>query len=181
MGARIVAISGKSGCGNSTVCRILAQDLGLRLINYTFRNMSIERGLSLARVLELAENDESYDRDLDNHQIELAQAGDCVIGSRLAMWLLPEAILRIYLWASPETRASRIHAREGGKLDDIIAFTNNRDEQDRERFRKIYGIDSDDWSNADLIINTEGFSAIEIAAIISKAFEEKTRRVNAKK
>ena len=40
MAARIVAISGKSGCGNSTVSRLLSDRLGVQLINYTFRRMA---------------------------------------------------------------------------------------------------------------------------------------------
>jgi cytidylate kinase len=32
-----IAISGKSGCGNTTVSRMVAEKLGLRFINFTFR------------------------------------------------------------------------------------------------------------------------------------------------
>jgi cytidylate kinase len=35
-----IAISGKSGCGNSTVSRIVANRLGLRLVNYTVRALA---------------------------------------------------------------------------------------------------------------------------------------------
>ena len=31
-----IAISGKSGCGNTTICRILADKLKLNFINFTF-------------------------------------------------------------------------------------------------------------------------------------------------
>ncbi|HOX49348.1 MAG TPA: AAA family ATPase [Spirochaetia bacterium] len=173
MGASIVAISGKSGCGNSTVTRLLAERLGFKVVNYTFRNMAADRGLTLARVLELAGQDDSWDRDLDAHQVELARAGDCVIGSRLAMWLLPEAALRVYLWASPEIRAARIHTREGGSLDEVIAFTRKRDEADRARYRRIYGLDNDDYSEADLTVNTERFGPAEIASILAEALARK--------
>lgn len=174
MGARIVAISGKSGCGNSTVTRLVAELLGFKVINYTFRNLAQDRGLSLERILELARSDDSWDRELDALQVRLAREGDCVIGSRLAMWLLPDAILRVYLWASPEVRAARIHTREGGSLDEVIAFTRRRDEEDHTRYRRIYGIDNDDWSAADLTLNTERFRPEDEAAIIAEAFAKKT-------
>ena len=57
-----VAISGKSGCGNTTVSTLLSQKLGIKLINYTFRQLAAEKGLTLAQVIENAKNDDSYDK-----------------------------------------------------------------------------------------------------------------------
>jgi cytidylate kinase len=171
MTARIVAISGKSGCGNTTVSRLLAERLGVRLINYTFRAMAEEKGISFARMLELAAGDDSYDRELDARQVELARSGDCVIGSRLAMFLLPDAALRIFLSARPEIRASRIHSREGGDYDSILDFTKIRDESDHTRYKKIYGIDNDDLSGADLVMNSELWTPEQEVDIIVAALE----------
>ena len=113
MASRIIAISGKSGCGNTTVSGILARKLGIRLINYTFRSLAVDRGMAFEDLLEEAEKDFSYDRAVDMKQVELAQEADCVVGSRLALWLLGDAALKVYLWASAPVRASRIHNREG--------------------------------------------------------------------
>lgn len=177
MGARIVAISGKSGCGNSTVSRILAERLGCRLINYTFRAMADERGISFEEMLRLANADPRYalDRALDSRQVELAREGDCVIGSRLAIWLLPDAALRIYLGGSLDVRAARIHAREGDTLAEKRAFTAERDRSDHERYLKIYGIDNDDLSVADLVINTELWQTDAIGEIAATALERRNR------
>ena len=176
MPPRIVAISGKSGCGNTTVSRLLAERLGVRLINYTFRAMAVERGVSFERLLELAAGDDSYDRALDARQVELARSGDCVIGSRLAMFLLPDATLRVFLSGSPEVRAARIHSREGGDYQAILEFTRKRDRSDHERYEKIYGIDNDDLSGADLVINTELWMPEHEVDIISAALERALER-----
>jgi len=168
--AAIVAISGKSGCGNTTVSKRVAQILGCEFINYTFRKLAEEEGKSLAEILALAEEDSSWDRLLDSRQVELAQKQDCVIGSRLAMWLLPNASLRVYLKASPNVRVDRIHAREGGSRDEIAAFTAQRDIRDHRRYKETYGIDTDDVSGANLVIDTERWNAEQIARIIADAF-----------
>jgi cytidylate kinase len=168
--ARIVAISGKSGCGNTTVSRLLADRLGYELVNFTFRNLAAERGVSLAEIIALADTDFSYDRIVDARQVELARKGECVIGSRLAIWMLPDASLRVYLTATVDARAARIRTREGGDLDEVLAFTRNRDAKDHERYRRIYGIDNDDYSFADLVINTERFEPKAIVNIIEEAF-----------
>ena len=57
-----VAISGKSGCGNTTVSTLLSQKLGVKLINYTFRQLAEEKGMTLKEVIEAAKNDDSYDK-----------------------------------------------------------------------------------------------------------------------
>ena len=67
-----VAISGKSGCGNTTVSGLLSEKLGIKLINYTFRQLAEEKGMTLAQVIEAAKNDDSYDKYVDKHQVELA-------------------------------------------------------------------------------------------------------------
>lgn len=154
-----IAISGKSGCGNTTASKLLAQTLDLRMINYTFRNLAAEKNLELNEILVQAQKDPSWDRFLDNKQAELAATGNCVLGSRLAIWILKDADLKVYLRASPETRAKRIWERESEKhpglsLDSVIEDTARRDLHDRVRYLKLYGIDNDIFDFADLIIDT---------------------------
>ena len=110
-----IAVSGKSGCGNSTVSRLLAEKLGLKLINYTFHNMAEEAGIPFEEFCRRAENDPSFDYALDDKQLRLAQNGGVVLGSRLAVWLLKDADLKVYLYAPAEIRSGRIHSREGGR------------------------------------------------------------------
>ncbi|MDR1445167.1 MAG: AAA family ATPase [Treponema sp.] len=165
-----IAISGKSGCGNTTVSRIVAETMGLRFINFTFRTLAEERGISLKDLLGKASRDDSWDREVDRRQTALArEEGGCVLGSRLAIWMLPEADLKVYLRARAETRAGRIVKREGGSLEEVTAFTAERDRQDRERYLRIYQIDNDDYGFADLIINTDDLTPDKIALLIVDA------------
>ncbi len=170
-GPSIIAISGKSGCGNTTVSRFVAEKLKRRFINYTFRTLALEKGITLEEVLAQAENDASWDRLLDSRQVQIARESDCVIGSRLAMWMLPDADLKVYLKASHAARVERIHAREGGNVSDISAFTLERDARDHRRYHETYGIDTDDLSSAHLVIDTERWDAPHIARIIIEAFK----------
>ncbi len=161
-----VAISGKSGCGNTTVSTLLAERLGVTLINYTFRQLAAEKGLTLAQVIENAKTDDSYDIYVDKHQVELAQKESCVLGSRLAIWMLKEADLRVYLYASDETRANRILNREGGDINEIKRFTAMRDSEDSRRYQKLYNIDNNAYDFCDLIIDTARFTPEQIVAQI---------------
>lgn len=166
-----VAISGGSGCGNTTVSRLLADALGVTLINYTFRNIARERGIPLEEIIEKAKTDFSYDRTVDATQVELAKKSSCVLGSRLAIWMLPEADLKVYLSATPAVRAARIQRREGGDLDEIRRFTEMRDAEDSRRYRELYNIDNRDFSAADIVIDTETRTPEEIVAVILEKLE----------
>jgi len=154
----IIAISGKSGCGNTTVSRLLAETLGYKLINYTFHTMAEEMGMPFTRLLELAKDDPSYDRKLDQTQVKLAGEGDCVIGSRLAAWLLEDRAFTVYLSVSADVRARRIATREGSKFEDVLEFTAYRDRVDRERYLKLYGIDNDAFSFVNLVVQADELS-----------------------
>jgi len=169
-----ITISGKSGCGNTTVSRLVADALELTFINFTFRNLAQEKGLTLKEVLALAAKDDFWDREVDTRQVELArESGGCVLGSRLAIWMLPEADLKVFLTADCETRAKRIQVREGGDLQDIVEFTAARDAQDSERYLRIYKIDNDNYSFADLVINTDDITPQEIAKTIITEIKRK--------
>ncbi len=161
-----IAISGKSGCGNTTVSTLLSEKLGVKLINYTFRQLAAEKGLTLAQVIEKAKTDDSFDVYVDNHQVELARAEPCVLGSRLAIWMLKEADLKVYLYASDDTRAKRILNREGGDLQEIKDFTAMRDSEDSRRYLKLYQIDNNKYDFCDMIIDTANYNPEQIVDLI---------------
>ena len=166
-----VAVSGKSGCGNSTVSRLVARQLGLRLINFTFRELAVEYGVSFAELHRRAAGDPSIDRTLDRRQLAAAAAGDCVLGSRLAIWLLTDADLTVYLAGTPELRARRIAAREGVPYATALAAMNARDAQDRGRYLALYDIDVDNYRHADLVLDTAVLDQFQVAAAIVGAVE----------
>ncbi len=168
-----IAISGKSGCGNTTVSTLLSEKLGINLINYTFRQLAAEKGMTLAQVIEAAKTDDSYDVAVDTHQVELARKTSCVLGSRLAIWMLKEADLKVYLLASDDTRAKRILNREGGDLQQIKDFTAMRDREDSGRYKKLYDIDNNSYDFCDLIIDTATKNPDQIVELILETLEKK--------
>ncbi len=161
-----IALSGPSGCGNTTVSTLLASKLGIPCINYTFRALAKELGMPLSEIIEKAKTDFRFDRMVDEHQIEMAQKSSCVLGSRLAIWMLKEAQLKVGLIASPEVRIQRIYEREGGSLSDIADFTKMRDADDTRRYEKLYNIDNTDYSCADVLIDTEQYNPEQITELI---------------
>lgn len=175
-----IAISGKSGCGNTTISKMISDFLNLSFINFTFRTLAKERNLDFSTVLELAEKDDSWDKEVDARQIELARKaeGGCVLGSRLAIWLLEEADLKVYLKADAQTRAQRIVNREGGNLKEVADSTEIRDSHDHARYLHLYNIDTDNYSFADLIIETDNLSPQQIVDLIVEKSKQHGTEIN---
>jgi cytidylate kinase len=168
-----IAVSGKSGCGNTTTSSTLAHTLGFSLVNYTFRNLAVDEGLEFEEVRRLAETDDKWDKLVDSRQVAMAKSHPSVLASRLAIWVWPEAQLKVYLDAPLEIRAGRILEREqrknpGSKLTyrDVFEHTRQRDEADHQRYQRLYGIDNDNWSHADLVIDVSSITPDEIVARI---------------
>lgn len=162
-----IAISGASGCGNTTVSTLLARTLGIPCINYTFRTLAKELNMPLRDVIEQAKTDFRFDRLVDARQVAQAMKTSCVLGSRLAIWLLKEANLKVYLYASEAVRVGRILQREGGAAESIRAFTNMRDHDDTRRYKELYNIDNTDYTFADLKIDTERYQPDAIVDLIT--------------
>ena len=101
--------------------------------------------------------------------MELARRAPSVLGSRLAVWMLEEADLKVFLTASPEVRAERIRRREGGRLEEQMRITADRDRRDHQRYLRLYGIDNNDFSLADLVVNTERFDVDQVAELVEAA------------
>ncbi len=171
-----IAISGRSGCGNSTVCKILSRKLGLRLVNYTFHDIAHEKGMDFHDFCRMAEEDSQWDFFVDAKQVKLAMEGPSVLGSRLAIWMLKKADLKVFLTASPEVRAGRIHYREGGSLEQRMIETEARDYRDHQRYKKLYNINNDDYGFADLILNTNRLDQYQTAGVIEAAARELSKK-----
>ena len=89
-----------------------------------------------------------------------------MLGSRLAVWMLEEADLKVFLLADEEVRARRILNREGGNLEEIKSFTAMRDREDSQRYRQLYHIDNNDYSFCQLVIDTACHNPEEIVELI---------------
>lgn len=162
-----IAISGLSGCGNTTTSTVLSKKLGFPLVNFTFRNLAKEKGMSLEELSEKAKYNSDIDKELDTRQASMARENEnAILASRLAIWMLPEADVKVYLEASEKTRAERIMKREGGSLEYQIETTRKRDEENYNRYLNIYGIDCEKYDFADLVIQTDDKTAEQVADIV---------------
>ena len=154
----LITVSGPPGSGKSTAAAGLAAALGFDHVSGgdIFRQLAAERDLTLAEFGALAEEDGEIDRDLDRRLRTVAsERDDVVLESRLAGWMAGDhADLRVWLDAPTSVRAARIADREGWSVDEAVGKTEAREASERRRYANYYGIDIEDRSIYDLIVNT---------------------------
>jgi len=171
----IVTVSGEIGAGKSTVAKALARSLGLRYLSTgeVFREEARRRGLSLAAMGRLAEQDQTIDREIDRMQTDVARAGGVLVDSRLSGWLI-DGDLRIWFRAPLAVRAARVAARDGLSVEEALSALRGREESERRRYRAIYQIDLTDLGRYHVIVDTSIWSAREIVQallLLARRFE----------
>jgi len=169
-----ITISGLPGSGTTTVAKILASKLNYKLISAgeVFRQLAREKGYSLEEFSKYAESNPDIDLYIDKLQKELAEKEEnAIVEGRLSGWMIKDADLKVWIFADEDVRYARVAKREGKDVVEIRKKTKSREEYEKSRYRKFYGIDIDDWSIYHLIINSGHFDAESIAEIILKAVE----------
>jgi len=169
----IICVTGFAGCGKNVVSDVVAQRLGIGRVKLSFKDIAKDMGISLMDVQQRADKDPSIDREFDNRVSDAAHKGDCVVSTWLGPWLIRDASMRVWLDAGEEVRARRISNRDKITYIDALKHVKARDENNRKRYFALYGINIDDHSAFDLIINTEIYRPEQSAGIIIAALKEK--------
>lgn len=170
-----IAISGKAGSGKSTVSNLLSEKLNLKhySIGDLMRSMASEKGITLLQLNRLAEKDKSIDFELDDKLKELGKSkNDFIVDGRLTAFFIPNAELRIFLETDDKVRAERIlksrRHQEKGSLKDVLKNIRTREQSEKKRYRKYYGIDYTSKRLYNLVIDTTSLSPAEVVAKIVK-------------
>ncbi len=169
-----LTISGLPGSGTTTVAKLLSTELSMELISAgeMFRQIAKEKKLQLEHFNKLAENSETFDRQIDARQGEEAMKRENVIvEGRLSGFFVPDADLKIWLKAPVEVRARRIASREGITNEEALSAMKKREGSESMRYKRYYGINLDDLSIYDLVIDSSRWSERDIVGMIRVAVE----------
>lgn len=183
--AHIITISGKPGSGKSSTADRVAE-----LLRYTrhssgdfVRKILKEEKMTLSEYNERAEDEHALDERVDQALRELRDDKDIVIDSRLGFYWIPESF-KVYLDLDMDVAAARIfkdavsnagRARGSGlakSIGDVNAQVKERMNEERSRFRRLYGIDPYNTEHFDLIVDTSRHSPETVALTVFDTYKK---------
>lgn len=172
----IIAVGGPPGSGKTTAAERFAKAHGYHLVSagLKFRAGAKARGMNLEAFGKAAEKDHEIDRALDREVLEEvlrfdAGGRDVIVDGRIQAQLLTARripCLKVLLEAPLSVRVQRIAAREGKPPSVIEREILEREASERSRYKAIYGIDLEDGSVFDLVIDSSTADPDEIVESI---------------
>lgn len=171
-----ITVSGLPGSGTTSLSRYLAERHGFDMISAgeVFRQLAREHNMELAAFGRLAEEDPSYDKMIDARQKEIAETqNNIIVEGRLSGWMVPQADLKIWLYAPIGCRIKRIATR-----DEVVdertaeALTLEREACEAARYRSYYNIDINDLLIYHLVLDSERWNIEGLGTIVDTAIAQ---------
>ena len=170
----LITLAGLPGSGTSTAGREVASRLGLEHVDggSVFRALAAEREMSLAEFATVAEADDRIDRELDDRLTDRARDGNVLLESRLSAWLVTRAevrALRVLIYCDEVERARRVAGRDSHEAQEALEVNRVREASEAARYLAYYGIDVNDTSVYDVILDSTSTPPEELVAAIVAA------------
>ena len=177
----IISITGDLASGQSTVSKMLAEDLNYDLYrNGAYaRKLAIEKGMSITEFCEDLVNHPEIDIQIEKSATEYASNHEnIVIDAKMGWYAVPESF-KVYLKVNIDIAAKRAFADPNRKRsedlptlqaqkEDMIKRTKN----DLERYFNLYNVHRNDMSNYDFVLDTSELSPEEILNIIKEEYNK---------
>lgn len=147
------------------------------------REITKKKKMTLAEYNTKAEQQPQMDHEVDEKLRDLRDHNDIVIDSRLGFYWIPEsfkvyldldadvAIARIYRDATLNTMRSTA-GESSTSMDDIVAQVEERMQNERRRFKKLYGVNPFSIEHFDLVIDTSRHSPQTVALTVFDTYKK---------
>lgn len=181
----IITLSGKPGSGKSSTADRVAELLGYTRYSAgdLVRTIVRKQGITLDEFNRKASHNHKLDHDIDEELRNLRNQKDIVIDSRLGFYWIPESF-KVYLDLDMDVATARIfkdtvsnELREysGGEdysIQEVQKLVQARLDNEKSRFRTLYGVNPYSNANFDLIINTARHSPQTVALTVFDTYKK---------
>lgn len=175
----IITIAGDHASGQGT----LANNLNLKLSYEIYRNgqyarkLAKEMGMDIVEFQEYLNVHEELDRQIEKSASDYAKSHDnLIIDAKLGWYAVPESF-KVYLKVDIDVAAKRVFNdknRKDSESFESIEETKQkiiyRHNEENTRWFKTYGVNRDDMSNYDLVIDTTKLTPEEVCNIVIEKY-----------
>jgi cytidylate kinase len=180
----IITLSGKPGSGKSSTADRVAELLGYTRYSAgdLVRSVIKKKHITLDEFNRMASKNHQLDQDIDEELRNLRTDRDIVIDSRLGFYWIPESF-KVYLDLDMDVATARIFkdtvnnelresSAENISLQNVQKLVHDRLENEKMRFKTLYGVNPYSNANFDLIINTSRHSPQTVALTVFDTYKK---------
>jgi cytidylate kinase len=180
----IITLSGKPGSGKSSTADRVAELLGYTRYSAgdLVRSLIRKKGITLDEFNRMASEDHQIDYEIDEELRELRRQKDIVIDSRLGFYWIPESF-KVYLDLDIDVATARIfkdsvnnelrdYSDGSSSIQEVQRQVLSRVENEKRRFKSLYGVNPYSNANFDLIINTSRHTPQTVAITVFDTYKK---------
>lgn len=174
-----IILCGSPAVGKTTVARIIASKLKLKLIGGgdILKEIALEEGYNAVgddwwdtkegmKFMQERAGSPEFDREVDRRLLSRAETGDVVITSYTLPWLAEDGV-KVWLAGNKKSRAERMAKRDSSSVEECAKVIEERDRENFALYKKLYGIRfGKDLSPFSIIVGTDGVPAAKVAKAV---------------
>lgn len=181
----IITLTGKPCTGKSTTAEIFCKKYGFERVyaGAIFKSVARELGVDITELSasdKIIEVDYKVDEEL-KQLYESRKDDNILIESRTAFSFMPDAF-NVFVDIDDGEMAKRLFnsdrplVERGATIEEAKEKVLKRYQNDVKRYKKIYGINTDDFSNYSFVIDNTKLSPEETADIIYEAYKKHLKK-----
>lgn len=173
---KAIILCGMPAVGKTTVAKILASKLSLKLIGGgdILKEIALEEGYNAVgddwwdtgegmKFMEERAGSPEFDKEVDKRLLARASKGDVVMTSYTLPWLAKEGV-KVWLSGTKRSRAERMAKRDSSSPEECAKVIEARDRENYALYKKLYGIRfGKDLSPFSIVVGTDGVPAAQVA------------------
>jgi cytidylate kinase len=173
---KAIILCGMPAVGKTTVARIIAAKLSLRLIGGgdILKEIALEEGYNAVgddwwdtkegmKFMEERAGSPEFDKEVDRRLLARARKGDVVMTSYTLPWLSKDGV-KVWLSGTEQSRAERMAKRDSSSPEECAKVIEARDRENYALYKKLYGIRfGKDLSPFTIVVGTDGVPAADVA------------------
>lgn len=182
MKKQMICITGNIAVGKSEVAKEIASilDWNLYKASQAFREKAREMDMSLVDFCVYVESHPEIDKKIEETTKNIVLNNEqIIVDARLGFYMAPSAF-KVYMTSDVEVAAERLlkasknrgKEEEYNSIEEVREAITLREETERKRYIKLYGVDIHNLSNYDFVIDTTHLSSSEVAKKIIEAYKK---------
>lgn len=182
MKKQMICITGNIAVGKSEVAKLVAENLNWDIYkaSQAFREKAREMDMNLVDFCVYVETHPEIDIEIEETTKRKVKDGKMlVVDARLGFYVAPNAF-KVYMTSDTEVAAERLlkASKTRGKeeeyesIEEVMHAITLREETERNRYIKLYGVDIHDLSQYDFCIDTTHLSSVQVAEKIIEAYRK---------